>query len=190
MSPRRWCIVNRFLLLTPPSHRYQIVRYSFKQDENTEIYGMEITLERASGQRPLDLLRRIPRPSQLDDWQLYERLEAERVRLKDGETRFTEWKLRREAERADRVHWRRSREFGNSVAIANASANIEANANAVAKNAALGRTIVAGRIMASDRSSAGMKLKDRRRSSVMLELPGVGGRRIIDPKQEPTPEAV
>lgn len=108
------------------------------------------------------------------------------MRLKDGETRFTEWKLRREAERADRAHWRRSREFGNSVASAATTTAIAgANANAVAKNAALSRSLAVG-----GAGGIGLKLKDRRRSSVRLELPGVGGGRIFDPKEEPTPEVV
>jgi hypothetical protein len=80
-------------------------------DMVTNTHKLELTLERVGDQKPMDTLRRIPKPSQLDDWKLYEKLEGDKIRLMEGDARFMEWSLEREEERLDREQWRRDREF-------------------------------------------------------------------------------
>lgn len=72
---------------------------------------MRFILERVPGQTPMDEILHIPRPSQLDDWILYEKLERERIKQTEGDARLTEWMIRRDKERIERGHWRRSRAF-------------------------------------------------------------------------------
>jgi hypothetical protein len=72
---------------------------------------MRIVLDRLPGQTPMDEILHIPRPSQLDDWSLYEKLERERIKQTEGEAILTEWIIRRDVERVERDHWRRSRLF-------------------------------------------------------------------------------
>jgi hypothetical protein len=75
------------------------------------IHKLELTLERVKDQKPIDTLRRIPKPSQLDDWKLYEKLEGDKIKLTEGEAKYLEWTLQREEERLDREDWKRDREF-------------------------------------------------------------------------------
>lgn len=49
----------------------------------------------------------IPRPSQLDDWQAFEKLEAEMVRCQIGEVRFMEWKAARLQEMVEQERFER-----------------------------------------------------------------------------------
>lgn len=53
----------------------------------------------------------LPKPSQLDEWELYEQLESGRIRQTLGQVKFDHWAIRRNIERIERDQWRRSREF-------------------------------------------------------------------------------
>lgn len=72
---------------------------------------MRLILERVQGQTPIDEILHIPRPSQLDDWGQYEKLERARIKQTEGDAKLTEWIIRRDKERIERAHWRRSRAF-------------------------------------------------------------------------------
>lgn len=78
---------------------------------------MRLILERMPGQTPMDEILHIPRPSQLDDWSLYEKLERERIKQTEGDARLTEWMIRRDKERIERGHWRRSRAFKSEMKL-------------------------------------------------------------------------
>ena len=78
---------------------------------------MRLILERMPGQTPMDDILHIPRPSQLDDWSLYEKLEKERIKRTEGEATLTEWIMRRDKERIERGHWRRSRAFRSELRL-------------------------------------------------------------------------
>lgn len=54
---------------------------------------------------------RIPRPSQLDDWHLYEKLERKRIRQTQGQLKLDDWMKGRDDERIERDDWRRTRDF-------------------------------------------------------------------------------
>ncbi|KAI1457595.1 PUA-like domain-containing protein [Annulohypoxylon moriforme] len=91
---------------------FTIKQYGSKQDSKTNLYRLELTLERSPDQKKsLDEIRKIPRPSQLDDWNLYEKLEGDKIKLLQGETTYLEWKLRRQEENIEREDWRRARLF-------------------------------------------------------------------------------
>ncbi|KAI0866752.1 hypothetical protein F4860DRAFT_1557 [Xylaria cubensis] len=90
---------------------YVVRQYGCKLDSSINKYRLELTLERAADQRPFDEIHKVPKPSQLDDWALYEKLEGDKVRLLQGESNYLEWRLKREEERIDREDWHRIRLF-------------------------------------------------------------------------------
>ncbi|POS73559.1 hypothetical protein DHEL01_v208052 [Diaporthe helianthi] len=96
---------------------YILRSWSFKLDQATDLYCMRLILERVPGQKSIDEILHIPRPSQLDDWNLYEKLERERIKQTEGEARLTELIIRRDKERIERSHWRRSRAFRSEMRL-------------------------------------------------------------------------
>ncbi|KAK6851769.1 Peptidyl-prolyl cis-trans isomerase pin4 [Apiospora arundinis] len=89
---------------------YTIRQYGAKLDIVSETYRLELKLQRVLEQRPMDELKRIPKPSQLDDWALYEKLEGNEMK-KIGNAKYMEWNIQREEDRLDRESWRRDQEF-------------------------------------------------------------------------------
>lgn len=70
-----------------------------------------LTIERVAGQRPLHEVTAIPRPSQLDDWQLFEKYEGDMIRQRRGDQEFLEWKRAKAEERITIGQWRRTLEL-------------------------------------------------------------------------------
>ena len=64
-------------------------------------------MERVPGQRPMDELLQIPRPSQMDDWLIFEKYEGEMVKKRQGNEAFTEWKVEKAQEKVDHSQWER-----------------------------------------------------------------------------------
>lgn len=83
--------------------------WSLKLNMASEMYTLRLTLERMPGQKPMDEIVQIPRPSQLDDWKLYEQLERDQVRQTQSQVKFDNWTIARDVERVERDQWRRSR---------------------------------------------------------------------------------
>ncbi|KAI0455645.1 PUA-like domain-containing protein [Xylaria acuta] len=96
---------------------YIIRQYGCKLDSSINKYRLELTLERAADQRPFEDIFKVPKPSQLDDWALYEKLEGDKVRLVQGESSYLEWKLKRQEESVDREDWQRARLFRASFSV-------------------------------------------------------------------------
>ncbi|KAJ3573168.1 hypothetical protein NPX13_g4795 [Xylaria arbuscula] len=96
---------------------YTIRQYGCKLDSIINKYRLELTLERAADQRPFESISRVPKPSQLDDWALYEKLEGDKVKLVEGESSYLQWKLKRQEEKADLEEWQRARLFRASFAV-------------------------------------------------------------------------
>ncbi|KAM4054604.1 PPIC-type PPIASE domain-containing protein [Hirsutella rhossiliensis] len=90
---------------------YYIRQYSLKQNNQTGLHRVVLTLERVRGQRSLQDIAAIPRPSQLDDWQLFEKYEGEMIRQKRGDQGFLEWKTAKAEERINLEQWRRTLEL-------------------------------------------------------------------------------
>ncbi|RYP68221.1 hypothetical protein DL769_005561 [Monosporascus sp. CRB-8-3] len=93
---------------------YIIKQYGTKLDSKTNTHRLELTFERVADQKPIEDVTGIPKPSQLDDWKLFEKLEGDKIRLTQGETSYLEWKLSRQGEMVEREEWRRSRLFRSS----------------------------------------------------------------------------
>ncbi|KAK5627785.1 hypothetical protein RRF57_003500 [Xylaria bambusicola] len=96
---------------------YTIRQYGCKLDNSVNKYRLELTLERAADQRSFESISKVPKPSQLDDWALYEKLEGDKVKLVEGESCYLQWKLKRQEEKADLEEWQRSRLFRASFSV-------------------------------------------------------------------------
>lgn len=103
-SPAPWV---RTLILS----RYIIRQYGHLPLQESNKYRLELTLERVAGQRPMDTLFDIPRPSELDDWQYYNRVLAEDIRANKGDIAYSEWKENEEKQEREREQWRQWHDF-------------------------------------------------------------------------------
>ncbi|KAL3427085.1 hypothetical protein PVAG01_00594 [Phlyctema vagabunda] len=90
---------------------YKIIQYGHRLCTTTETYRLELTLERVHGQRDMDMILCIPLPSELDDWELYNRILAEDIRVRKGDAAMQEWKEREEGEEHERENWRSWHDF-------------------------------------------------------------------------------
>jgi len=95
--------------------RYIVRQYGHKLNERTNVHRLVLKLERVAGQRSMEETQMVPKPSQLDDWALYEKLEGDKIRMIDGEATYLEWKLTREREKIAREDWKRARLFRATV---------------------------------------------------------------------------
>ncbi len=80
-------------------------------DISTNTHRLELTLERVTNQKPIESIMDIPKPSQVDDWKLFEKLEGDKIKLTQGDSSYLEWKLRAQGEKLDREEWKRTRLF-------------------------------------------------------------------------------
>ncbi|PHH63035.1 hypothetical protein CDD81_6366 [Ophiocordyceps australis] len=74
-----------------------------------------VTLEREAHQRSMDEVVVIPYPSQLDEWQIFERYEGETIRHHRGERAFLDWKAFKADEQMYMNEWRGAMEMGNEM---------------------------------------------------------------------------
>ncbi|PSR94435.1 PUA-like domain-containing protein [Coniella lustricola] len=89
---------------------YIMQSWSLKLNMVNDMYALRLTLERMPNQGPLEQITAIPKPSQLDDWNLYEQLERTQIKNTEGQVRLNSWTVARDVERFERDLWRRSRE--------------------------------------------------------------------------------
>ena len=69
------------------------------------------------------LQTKVPKPSQLDDWHLYQTLEGEVIRQRRGEQAFLEWKRTKVEETIDLEQWRQALEVGKELELAKPNGN-------------------------------------------------------------------
>lgn len=98
-----------------PSLRYKIKNYSHVFDIVERKHRLEVTLERLAGQDIIDV--QVPRPSQMDDWHLFEKHEVEVVKQRKGDHGYNEFKLLKEEEKHTRERWRQSADFRASLTL-------------------------------------------------------------------------
>lgn len=73
-------------------HRYILRSYGLKLNPQTELYRLTLTTERMPGQVPLETLLSIPKPADIDDWRLCERIEEMEMRRAGRAREFEEFK--------------------------------------------------------------------------------------------------
>ncbi|KAL6910642.1 hypothetical protein GGI43DRAFT_427205 [Trichoderma evansii] len=98
--------------------QYTIRQYGHKQNPQNRLHRIIVTLERVAGQPSMADLAKVPRPSQMDDWLLFEKLEGEMIRQNHGEQSFLDWKLMKAQERMEQRQWRRALEVGAALTTA------------------------------------------------------------------------
>jgi hypothetical protein len=86
--------------------RYSIRQYGHRVNQHSGLHRVVVTLERVGSQKPLEELGDIPRPSQIDDWYLFEKYEGEMVKKRQGKEAFTEWKVAKAKEKIDYDQWK------------------------------------------------------------------------------------
>ncbi|KAF5016181.1 hypothetical protein F66182_12219 [Fusarium sp. NRRL 66182] len=64
---------------------YTIRQYGQRLNQISERHRMTLILERVSGQPPIEDILHIPRPSETDDWELFEKFENEAIKQKKGD---------------------------------------------------------------------------------------------------------
>ncbi|KAK1245059.1 hypothetical protein MKX08_004688 [Trichoderma sp. CBMAI-0020] len=97
---------------------YTIRQYGHKQNPNNQLHRIVVTLERVAAQSSMTNLAKVPRPSQMDDWVLFEKFEGEMVRQNHGEQSFLDWKVMKAQERMEQRQWRRALEVGAALTTA------------------------------------------------------------------------
>ncbi|KAK0669692.1 hypothetical protein QBC41DRAFT_105860 [Cercophora samala] len=98
---------------------WKLASYRHKLDLGTGEYKLELALERvANKQKLMREVLKVPRPSQMDEWNLFEKLEADKVRQVQGEAASYAWKLQREEARVEREMWKRAHKFRESISSA------------------------------------------------------------------------
>ena len=80
------------------AHRYKIGPVFFSHNVDKDMHRMELWLNRVGGQTSMELVKRVPKPCQLDDWYLYEEYEAEMMKAKHGDAASKEWTGKKAAE--------------------------------------------------------------------------------------------
>ncbi|KAM3514653.1 hypothetical protein MY11210_001759 [Beauveria gryllotalpidicola] len=87
--------------------QYIIRQYGHRLQAETGLHRVVITLERVPGQKPMEEIVQVPRPSQMDEWLIFEKFEGEMVKKRQGNEAFTEWKVEKAQEKADHSEWER-----------------------------------------------------------------------------------
>ncbi|PON28036.1 hypothetical protein TGAM01_v203173 [Trichoderma gamsii] len=98
--------------------QYTIRQYGHKQNPKNRLHRIIVTLERIAGQPSMADLAKVPRPSQMDDWVLFEKFEGEMIRQNHGEQSFLDWKVMKAQERMEQQQWRRALEVGAALTTA------------------------------------------------------------------------
>ncbi|KAM7205061.1 hypothetical protein V8F33_001302 [Rhypophila sp. PSN 637] len=91
--------------------------FSHKLDVNADLYRLELRLEPpvSLNSAQWQATKAVPLPSQRDEWNLYKKLEGDKIRQTQGELGQLDWKIKEEMERADREDAQRVRSFRLSV---------------------------------------------------------------------------
>ncbi|EJT78821.1 hypothetical protein GGTG_03917 [Gaeumannomyces tritici R3-111a-1] len=84
---------------------YTIVQYGHKLNEDIEMYRLALVLERVPGQKSMMDLKAVPKPSQLDDWRLYERFEGEKLKSTVGRKNYLAWKTKKMKDKLEHEQW-------------------------------------------------------------------------------------
>ncbi|KAF7542567.1 hypothetical protein G7Z17_g11461 [Cylindrodendrum hubeiense] len=98
--------------------KYIIRQYGQRLNLRTGLHRVILTLERVKDMFSVDELIQIPRPSQLDDWKLFETYEGEMVKQKKGQQGFLDWKMERVQEKIDQEQYMRTLAFQTSLELA------------------------------------------------------------------------
>ena len=90
---------------------------------------MCLRLEYVEKEQPLIAdLKKIPQPSQLDDWRLFENYEGEMVRRKRGDRGFLDWKMAKAQERMAQEQSKRTMQLSQELNLV--ELNIDQNKSA------------------------------------------------------------
>ncbi|KAH6684298.1 hypothetical protein B0J14DRAFT_664166 [Halenospora varia] len=93
-------------LYTMDSHSHKIV------NPHTNTYRLKLSLKRCGGQLPFEQLQVIPLPSQIDEWEMYNKLVDKDFRACYGdEADYASWKDSQEVEKKEKRVWLETQAF-------------------------------------------------------------------------------
>ncbi|KAH8683180.1 PUA-like domain-containing protein [Tricladium varicosporioides] len=99
-------IFTNVIRYTMDSHSHKIV------NPHTNTYRLKLTLKRCEGQLPFEQLQIIPLPSQMDEWEMYNKLVDKDFRACYGdEADYASWKDNQEAEKREKRVWLETQAF-------------------------------------------------------------------------------
>ncbi|KAF4121278.1 Pfam:YDG SRA [Geosmithia morbida] len=70
---------------------YTLIQYGQKVNPMTGAHRLSLVLGRVEGQIPMHKLISIPRPSQMDDWKMFEDIEERLMQCQLSEANFVRW---------------------------------------------------------------------------------------------------
>ncbi|KPM41515.1 hypothetical protein AK830_g5019 [Neonectria ditissima] len=97
---------------------YIIRQYGQKLNPKTNLHRVVLTLERVRDQVPVENILKIPRPSQLDDWKMFETYEGETIKQIKGQQGFLNWKMEKAGDKMDQEQYMRTLAFLTSLELA------------------------------------------------------------------------
>lgn len=97
------------------ARRWTLTKYRHKLDTSSNVYTLEIHLEPVQDLRMTDDLMQIPKPAELDDWRLYQKLEVEKIKHEKGEATAIDWGIWNTTDSLEREEAKRVRTFRASV---------------------------------------------------------------------------
>ncbi|MBE3046047.1 hypothetical protein IMZ48_26605 [Candidatus Bathyarchaeota archaeon] len=71
--------------------RYNLQTFSLKRDTTTNILRMTLTGDRAPDQTPIQTIKGVPRPAELDDWRLCGVVEERAFREAGRGDEYADW---------------------------------------------------------------------------------------------------
>ncbi len=90
--------------------RFVVKQFGHKLlDEAKNMFRCQLILERVSNQTPFNDVLRSPKPSQLDDWALYEKLVGDDYRKRQGDIEYSKWRDFEEEQRAEKEQFIKSK---------------------------------------------------------------------------------
>ncbi|KAK7430053.1 hypothetical protein QQZ08_003444 [Neonectria magnoliae] len=97
---------------------YIICQYGQRINPKTNLHRVVLTLERVKDQLPVEDILKIPRPSQLDDWKMFETYEGETIKQIKGQQGFLDWKMEKAQDKMDQEQYMRTLAFLTSLELA------------------------------------------------------------------------
>lgn len=97
--------------VTDKFHRYTLLSWGLKLEKDTNLYHSRMVFVREEHQRPLEEILIIPMPSQMDDWELYQRIKDDDTMKRLGTETYKYKRYLKEQKSVKREEWLERQRF-------------------------------------------------------------------------------